>query len=262
MSFETIIVNKKEKITRITLNRPDSLNAINPKMHDELQMAFDDFAGDSSQWLAVLEGAGHKAFCAGSDLKEMARSEGHKKPYPTSGYGGLVERYDLFKPVLAAVDGYAVGGGFELALACDLIIATTRSTFGLPEPLIGAVAVGGGVHRLSRQIGLKQAMGLILSGRNIPAKQAFDLGVITELVEPENLEDSIQQWCTDILRCAPLAVQASKEAAMKGLDEKDLKSAISSQESYSIFSKMQNSNDRIEGPKAFSEKRPPRWSGD
>ena len=99
MSFETIIVNKKEKITRITLNRPNSLNAINPKMHDELQMAFDDFAGDSSQWLAVLEGAGHKAFCAGSDLKEMARSEGHKKPYPTSGYGGLVERYDLFKIV-------------------------------------------------------------------------------------------------------------------------------------------------------------------
>ena len=262
MSFDTVVVEKKGKITRITLNRPDSLNAINPRMHQELQSVFDDFEDDSSQWLAVLQGAGQKAFCAGSDLKEMARADGTKTPYPLSGYGGLVERYDLFKPIIAAVDGYAVGGGFELALACDLIIATTRSTFGLPEPLIGAVAVGGGVHRLSRQIGLKQAMGLILSGRNIPAKHAFELGIITQLVEPGSFEDSIQQWCSDILRCAPLAVQASKEAVMKGLDERDVKSAISSQESYPIFSKMQNSNDRREGPKAFSEKRPPKWSGD
>ncbi|MDC3067603.1 enoyl-CoA hydratase-related protein [Pseudomonadota bacterium] len=262
MSFDTIIVEKKGKVTRIVLNRPESLNAINPQMHQELQSAFDDFANDSSQWLAVLEGAGQKAFCAGSDLKAMARADDLTRPYPLSGYGGLVERYDLFKPIIAAVDGYAVGGGFELALACDLIIATSRSTFGLPEPLIGAVAVGGGVHRLSRQIGLKQAMGLILSGRNIPAKQAFDLGVVTQLVEPENFEDSIQQWCSDILRCAPLAIQASKEAVMKGLDESDVKSAITAQESYPIFSKMQNSNDRREGPKAFSEKRLPKWSGD
>ena len=255
-------MKKKEKVTRITLNRPDSLNAINPQMHEELQFAFDDFASDTSQWLAILEGAGQKAFCAGSDLKEMARSDEYKKSYPPSGYGGLVERYDLFKPILAAVDGYAVGGGFELALACDLIIATTRSTFGLPEPLIGAVAVGGGVHRLSRQIGLKQAMGLILTGKNIPAKQAFDLGVITHLVEPEKFEESIHQWCSDILRCAPLAVQASKEAVMKGLDEDGVGSAIKSQESYPIFSMMQSSNDRREGPKAFSDKRPPKWSGD
>lgn len=261
MGFDTIIVEKKDKITRIILNRPASLNAINPLMHEELQAAFDDFASESSQWMAVLEGMGNKAFCVGSDLKEMARADGLKKPYPRSGYGGLIERYDLFKPIIAAVDGYAVGGGFELALACDLIIATSRSTFGLPEPLIGAVAVGGGVHRLSRQIGLKQAMGLILSGRNIPAKQAFDLGVITELVEPEEFEGSIRQWCSDILRCAPLAVQASKEAVMKGLDEKDLRSAIRMQDSYPIFSEMQNSCDRKEGPKAFSEKRPPRWSG-
>ena len=148
-----------------------------------------------------------------------------------------------------------------MALACDLIIATTRSKFGLPEPLIGAVALGGGVHRLARQIGLKQAMGLVLSGESVDAHRAYELGILTELVEPDALESSVDRWCKKILRCAPLAVRASKEAMMKGLDEPSLASAMKAQESYPTFARMQKSHDRKEGPSAFSEKRQPNWTG-
>ena len=260
-SFEMISVEYVDHITHITLNRPGVLNAINPEMHAELQRAFDAFAGDDQQWICVVKGAGDRAFCAGSDLKAIAKAGGKRQPYPKDGYAGLIERFDLDKPLIAAVDGVAVGGGFELALACDLIIATTRSKFGLPEPLIGAVALGGGVHRLARQIGLKQAMGLVLSGDSIEAQRAFELGLVTDLVAPVDLECSVERWCAKILRCAPLAVRASKEAMMRGLDEPSLASAMKAQELYPTFSRMQLSNDRKEGPAAFSEKREPNWTG-
>ena len=154
-----------------------------------------------------------------------------------------------------------MGGGFEVALACDLIIATTRSKFGLPEPLIGAIAVGGGVHRLARQIGLKQAMGLVLTGDSVDALRAYELGIITEMVEPEELNESVDRWCDKILKCAPLAVRASKEAMMRGLDEPSLANAMKAQKQYPAFSQMQKSEDRKEGPRAFSEKRKPNWIG-
>ena len=210
--FEMITVDCKDHITHITLNRPAVLNAFNPEMHAELQNSFDEFAGDDEQWICIIKGAGERAFSAGSDLKAIAKAGSKRQPYPKNGYAGLIERFDLDKPLIAAVDGVAVGGGFEIALACDLIIATTRSKFGLPEPLIGAVALGGGVHRLARQIGLKQAMGLVLSGESVDAHRAYELGILTELVEPDALESSVDRWCKKILRCAPLAVRASKEA--------------------------------------------------
>ena len=259
--FEMITVECKDHITHITLNRPAVLNAINPEMHAELQNSFDEFAGDDEQWICIIKGAGERAFSAGSDLKAIAKAGSKRQPYPKNGYAGLIERFDLDKPLIAAVDGVAVGGGFEIALACDLIIATTRSKFGLPEPLIGAVALGGGVHRLARQIGLKQAMGLVLSGESVDAHRAYELGILTELVEPDALESSVDRWCRKILRCAPLAVRASKEAMMKGLDEPSLASAMKAQESYPTFARMQKSHDRKEGPAAFSEKRQANWTG-
>ena len=261
LEFEMIEVRNQGHVTHITLNRPSVLNAINPRMHAELQQAFDQFAGNDEQWICVVRGAGERAFSAGSDLKAIAKAGGKREPYPKNGYAGLIERFDLNKPIIAAVDGVAVGGGFELALACDLIVATTRSKFGLPEPLIGAVALGGGVHRLARQIGLKQAMGLVLSGDSVDATRAFELGLLTDLVAPEELENCVERWCSKILRCAPLAVRASKEAMMRGLDEPSLASAMRAQESYPVFAKMQTSNDRKEGPAAFSEKRDPNWTG-
>ncbi len=260
MGYEYINVESADHIMRITLNRPEVLNAINQEMHDELQAAFDAFAADDEQYLAVVSGAGERAFSAGSDLKAIAQA-GKPNVYPASGYAGLIERYDLDKPVIAAVDGVAVGGGFEVALACDILIATTRSRFGLPEPMVGAVALGGGMHRLARQVGLKHAMGLVLSADIIDAERGFQMGFITELVTPEALEQTVDDWCERILRCAPLATRASKQTIMRGLDEPGLESAMQAQTGYPTFARWQTSDDRQEGAKAFAEKRSPNWQG-
>lgn len=257
---EFIHVSYADRVTTITLNRPAVMNAINPQMHVELQGAFDAFADDDEQFLCVVRGAGERAFCAGSDLKAIAK-EGTHRGYPADGYAGLIERFDLNKPVIAAVDGFALGGGFEIALACDLIIATDRSSFGLPEPLVGAVALGGGIHRLARQIGLKQAMGMVLSADSVTAADGFRLGFVNQVVAPADFDDAVALWCQKLLRCAPLAIAASKEAIHRGLDEPSLAGAMTAQEEYPAFYQWRRAADTREGPKAFAEKRAPIWVG-
>lgn len=259
MPYECIEVTKNNNVTSVLLNRPDAMNAITPEMHHELQAAFDDFASDSDQFVAVIRGAGERAFCAGSDLKNIAA--GGFKAYPKSGYAGLIERFDLNKPLIAAVDGFALGGGFEVALACDIIIASNRSSFGLPEPLVGAVALGGGVHRLARQIGLKQAMGMVLTADSVSAEEGFRMGFVTQIVEPDALDATVIEVCEKILRCAPLSVAASKEAILVGLGEPDIATAICEQENYPAFYKWRRAEDTVEGPKAFAQKRAPNWQG-
>ena len=186
-------IDKRDGVTTITLNRPDRMNAITMPMHHELQMAFDEFASDATQRVAIVTGAGERAFCAGSDLKDSVERGGFSgaDDYPKNGYAGIAERFDLDKPVIAAVNGVALGGGFEIVLACDLVIAADTAIFGLPEPLVGAVALGGGLHRLARQIPLKQAMGLILTGRltgrKFDAHEAHRLGLVNEIVAKADL---------------------------------------------------------------------------
>jgi enoyl-CoA hydratase/carnithine racemase len=260
MVYQFIEVTLSDHITHVTLNRPEVMNAINQGMHDELQQAFDAYAADDDQYLCVVSGAGERAFSAGSDLKSMAKL-GKPHTYPRSGYAGLIERYDLDKPLIAAVDGVAVGGGFEIALACDIIIASERSRFGLPEPLVGAIALGGGVHRLARQIGLKQAMGLILTGDIVSAAEGFRMGFVTALVDHEDLDRAVKSWSEKILRCAPLATRASKQTVMRGLDEPSFEAAMRAQKTYPAFHAFYTSADRAEGALAFAEKRAPRWQG-
>ncbi len=260
MSYEFINVSQEDHVTTIELNRPDVMNAINPQMHDDIQTAFDEFAGTDHQFLAVIKGAGERAFCAGSDLKAIAFGDG-RTPYPASGYAGLIERFDLNKPVIAAVDGFALGGGFEIALACDIIIATDRSSFGLPEPLVGAVALGGGLHRLARQIGLKQAMGMVLAADRVSAEEGFRMGFVNEVCSVADFDATLDRWVANILRCAPLAIAASKEAIHKGFDEPSLEAAMTNQEQYPAFAKWRRSADAKEGPLAFAEKRSPNWQG-
>jgi enoyl-CoA hydratase/carnithine racemase len=262
MEFEFITVATADHVTRITLDRPEVMNAINKPMHAEMQVALDAFAVDADQYICVITGRGDRAFCAGSDLKAIAESEGLKRhSYPKNGYAGLIERYDLDKPVIAAVNGVALGGGFEIALACDIIIATENAKFGLPEPLVGAVAIGGGMHRLARQIGLKQAMGLILSAESVNAAKGERLGFVNEVVPFHGLDEAVDRWCQTILRSAPLAIRASKETVMRGLDEPSLEAAMAGQAEYPSFSKWRNAEDTLEGPKAFAEKRKPDWKG-
>lgn len=262
MTYEFITTNDDddEHITRITLHRPEVMNALHAPMHAELERAFNAFAADDEQYLCVVDGAGERAFCAGSDLKDIAGRSSHAA-YPEHGYAGLIERSDLNKPIIAAVDGFALGGGFEIALGCDTIIATERSSFGLPEPRVGAVALGGGVHRLARQIGLKQAMGMVLGAEPVSAAEGFRLGFVTELTANDALDDAVSGWCRRILAAAPTAIQASKEAMMRGLGEPDLATAMAAQEEYAGFCRWRRSEDAKEGPRAFAEKRAPHWTG-
>ncbi len=260
MTHEFIEVERAGRVTTITLNRPEVLNAIHPEMHHELEAAFDAFAADDSQFIGVVRGAGDRAFCAGSDLKAIAQGS-RDRAYPAHGYAGLIERFDLDKPLIAEVHGICLGGGFEIALACDLIVASDEASFGLPEPKVGAVALGGGLHRLARQIGLKQAMGYVLSARRIDAQRAFDLGLVNEVVPRAELAAATRRWCDDLLECAPLSLRASKEAMLRGLDEPSLEQAMQRQAGYPAFARWRAAEDTAEGPRAFAEKRKPEWQG-
>lgn len=256
--MEFIAVARAGSVTTITLDRPQVLNAINPAMHDELEAAFNEFSADPDQLICVITGAG-RGFCAGSDLK--AAAQGEYRAYPPHGYAGLIERFDCPKPFIAAVNGVAMGGGFELALACDLIIAAESAAFALPEPLVGAVALGGGIHRLARQIGLKQAMGMVLTSRLVTASEGQALGFVNEVVADDDLMPATRRWCEQILKASPMSIRASKEAMMRGLDEKGLAETMRHQSDYPAFAAWRASDDAREGPRAFAEKRPPRWTG-
>ncbi|MFC4295557.1 enoyl-CoA hydratase-related protein [Novosphingobium tardum] len=258
--FQHIVVDRAGPVTTVTLSRPEVMNAINPAMHDELEAAFNAFADEPAQEICVVTGAGERAFCAGSDLKAVASSGGHRS-YPPHGYAGLIERFDCNKPFIAAVNGLALGGGFEIALACDIVIAADSASFGLPEPLVGAVALGGGVHRLARQIGLKQAMGMILAARRVDAAEGARLGFVTEVVPTGELKQATERWCDQILRCSPQALAASKETVMRGLAERGIAEAMAAQGAYPAFAAWREGEDAREGPLAFAEKRAPRWHG-
>jgi enoyl-CoA hydratase/carnithine racemase len=180
---------------------------------------------------------------------------------PDSGFEGLTSRFDLPKPVIAAVNGVAMGGGFEIALACDLIIAADTATFALPEPRVGLAALAGGLHRLPRQIGLKQAMGMILTGRRVSAAEGQTLGFVNEVVAPADLMAAAKRWADLILECSPMSIRASKQAVMTGLNEADVADAIRGQSKYPAVAAMFRSADLIEGPLAFAQKRKPKWTG-
>jgi crotonobetainyl-CoA hydratase len=256
MADDNILTGTSDGIMTVTLNRPEKLNAITPAMHMALEAAFDRFASDDALHVCIVAGAGERAFCAGSDLTAFDAGA----PYPKTGYAGLAERHDLSKPVIAAVDGLALGGGFELALACDLIVASERAVFGLPEPKVGLIAIGGGIHRLVRQAGLKRAMGPLLTGRNITAREGLDMGFVSELVTHDALTAA---WTLagEIAANAPLAVRLTKALAMWGLDRPALADALSQQAQHPLFAPWRNAQDTAEGPRAFAEKRKPVWKG-
>ena len=251
-------VTRKGPVTIVTLSRPEVYNALHTDAHFELNKVFDDFSADPDQWVAIVTGAGDKAFCAGNDLKWQAA--GGKRGWDTGGFAGLTSRFDCDKPIIAAVNGVAMGGGFEVALACDLIIASDNATFALPEPRVGLAALAGGLQRLPRQIGLKRAMGMILTARHVSAKEGLELGFVNEVVPQNQLMATAERWAETIAKNSPMSIRASKQAIQKGLAV-SLEQAMTEQREYPAVKAMAASQDYIEGPKAFSEKRAPKWLG-
>ena len=244
-------------VLHITLNRPEVLNALHPPAHAELGRIFDTFAADPDLWIGVITGAGERSFCTGTDLK--VRAELGQDEYPPGGFAGLTHRLDLDKPLIAAVNGLALGGGLEIVLATDIVLAAEHATFGFPEPRVGLAAMGGGIHRLVRQIPHKLALGLLLTGRSINAKQALTYGLVNEVVPSEQLSATVDAWLADMLACAPLALRATKQIARRNLDYPTLEQALHAE--YPAATEMLASQDAQEGSRAFVEKRKPIWKG-
>lgn len=257
--YQYCTVERDGRLLIVTINRPERMNAVHPPANEELAGVFDDFAADPELWVAILTGAGDRAFSAGNDLRWQA--EGNKLTVPATGFAGLTSRWDLDKPVIAAVNGVAMGGGFEIALACDLIVAADSAAFALPEPKVGLAALAGGLHRLPRQIGSKRAMGMILTGRHVGAAEGKELGFVNEVVPAAELMAAARRWAETILACSPMSIRASKQTVSKGLEEPTLRAAYDSQMRYPAVAAMLKSEDLIEGPMAFAQKRKPDWKG-
>jgi crotonobetainyl-CoA hydratase len=257
MSREFCTVEREGNLTLVTLNRPDVMNALHPPAHFELDAVFNEFAADSEQWVAIVTGAGQRAFCTGNDLKFQAA--GNRLTFPPSGFGGLTSRFDLNKPVIAAINGIAYGGGFEIALACDIVIAADTASFALPEPKVGVAALAGGLQRLPRQVGLKQAMGLILTGRKVSSTEGARLGFVNEVAPAADLMLIARRWAENIKACSPMSIRASKEAVARGLAESSVQAAIEAQLTYPAVRQLFKSEDFKEGPRAFAQRRAPVW---
>lgn len=256
-------VEREGPLTIVTIDRPDVMNSLHPAANAELAEIFDDFAADPDQWVAIITGAGDKAFSAGNDLKFTAQAMAKGQPIdpPVTGFAGLTARFDLDKPVIAAVNGLAMGGGFEIALACDLIVASEDAVFALPEPKVGLAALAGGLHRLPRLIGLKRAMGMILTGRRVTAREGAELGFVNEVAAPGEVLAIARRWADEILANSPMSIRASKQTTQKGLDEPTLADAYRNQSAYPAVKALFRSADAREGPLAFAQKRPPKWTG-
>lgn len=262
MSYQYIKVEREDHLYIVTINRPDVMNALNPQTHAEMAQAFDEFEQDPELWVAIVTGAGDTAFCAGGDISAMvgAKADDDYK-VPESGYGGLTNRFSCNKPIIAAVNGLALGGGFEIALSSDIVIASETASFGLPEPKIGIAAIASGMHRLVRDIGLKPAMAILLTAEFVGAQKALSLGLVNEVVAPDQVMTTARDYARRILKCAPLAIQASKQGAMEGLQYANVQQAMQAQldKKFDAIETMMQSEDIHEGLQAFMDKRKPQW---
>src|SRR5258706_8542663 len=253
--YKYCTVSDEGRLRIVTLNRPEVLNALHSDAHDELETVWDEFVASDDLGLAICTGAGARAFSAGNDPK--AQAAGKRTGLVRSGFAGITHRFDLDKPLIAAVNGIAMGGGFEIALSCDIIVAAENAVFALPEPRVGLIAGAGGVHRLPRMIPQKQALGMILTGRRVSAAEGKELGFINEVVPEGQALEAAKRWAAQILECSPMAIRASKQSVYRSLDEATLQAAMTT--TYPAVKANLESQDYIQGPRALAERRKPNW---
>ena len=253
--FKYVELKRDGNVLEITFNRPEAYNALFSAAHFELAEIFDEFERDQDLWVAIVTGAGEKAFCSGNDLKVSA--SGGDMSMPASGFAGLCSRTNREKPVIAAVNGVAMGGGLEIVLACDVAIADPIASFALPEVKVGLFAAAGGLQRLTRQIGEKVAMELILTGRKVGPDEASQLGLINSICEAGGVMDAARALAKTIAGNSPTSIRASKRVlnAVDSLGDWDKALELS----YKEIVKLIQSKDTREGMTAFVEKRKPNW---
>jgi crotonobetainyl-CoA hydratase len=239
----------------ITLNRPKALNAVNADLSTAVGEGLEAAAADPDVRAVVVTGTG-RAFCAGADLKEVAQQRSiAAHDHPEWGFGGFT-RHWIDKPVIAAVNGFAMGGGTEIALACDLVVSADSATFGLPEVKRGLIAAAGGLVRLQRQVPLKRALEIALTGDAVDAATASEWGLVNKVVPADSVLDEALAIARRIAANAPIAVQQSKAMIYRTLA--GTSDWARNADAWDIIDR---SEDRIEGPRAFAEKREPRWTG-
>lgn len=254
-----LVLERADGVLAVTLNRPEAMNAIDPETLAELHQTFQEFAADPDLRVAILSGAGERAFCSGSDLKKtMPGSERFIQSFLTHARPSFATVLDVGKPTICAINGIAVGGGLELALACDLRIAAEGVSFGMPEVRLASMPGAGGTQRLLRALPQAIAMKLLLTGQRLSAADALRWGLISDLVPLPELMPLAWQLAREITGAGPLAAQAIKFAA-RGAVDLPLNWGMSVEQL--TFGALLDTEDRMEGRKAFAERRPPVYRG-
>ncbi|HEY1830398.1 MAG TPA: crotonase/enoyl-CoA hydratase family protein [Acidimicrobiales bacterium] len=254
---DEVLRERRGHVEILTINRPEARNAINGAVSKAMGSIMDDLAEDADCWVVIVTGSGDKAFSAGMDLKAFSSGEGGDILGASGGFAGLTQR-DFPKPIIAAVNGSALAGGFEIMLSCDLVIAASHATFGIPEAKRGLIAGAGGLIRMPKRLPIAVALELAMTGDPIDAERAYALGLVNKVVSPEKLLDEALELADRIAANAPLAVRYSKSVMKRAAEVPESEGwAINGQAVGVVFS----SADAMEGPIAFAEKRPPNWQG-
>lgn len=255
---DELLYEVRDHVAHLTLNRPQALNSISFSLDRELAARWDEIDADPDIWVAVLSASGERAFCAGADISGGTEANPERLALGggLTGIGGPLRT--LTKPLVAAVQGYALGGGFELAMCADIIVAADTTQFGLPEVKAGIIGESGVMHRAIRQLPYRVAMALILTGERMPAADALGYGLVNEVVPYAELAEATERWARRLTAASPLAQQAAKQAVLSRLGG-PLEIALATK--YESIEAYANSADVVEGRRAFTEKRAAQWSG-
>jgi enoyl-CoA hydratase/carnithine racemase len=246
-------LSREGRVAIVIMDRPEARNAMNMEMTQQLDATYDELTQDDDTWVVVLTGAGDRAFCAGQDLKEV----GLARPPRPNGFGGITQR-DFPKPLIAAVNGFALGGGFEICLACDLVVAEEHATFGFPEVKRGIFAGAGGLVRIGKRLSMAQGLELAMTGEPMSARRAYELGLVNRVVPSGEAVRAAVQLANVICEAAPLSVRLSKRLIRTSVAQgEDELFALQAR----LGAELRETEDYYEGPRAFVEKRAPQWKG-